>query len=462
MLQSDPFLDFDDSAAWVPGWQRPIHQALNRAIPKNNSSVASAELTSLFTGFFAQVAQRLKEGMAGGEAFKYLLRLIAAQFGEQDRGQAFTQLNDFGVPDGTTFSRFLQLFKVAVSNVTNYSGVLTPDDRWIVEIAINKLNDQFPGIAMVCFPGSLADGPVPYESLDDMWRVLDVSTTNRTAATNGARFSVAMVPAFEQLSLRSSAGSSRPSTRGASRGSHASSSHNRYVMHVQPGDGTDVFVMSYPAWPLGSDEHWETVFTVSASFSNQSLPPLWTPLTSKQDHLRAVKDLEGRCLNCDGAGQSMRQCTQPFTNTSGILNPQLGLLNDRGEAFQLWLQRMRSYKQSQPQNLGRSGTSDRSHPRPSGRRNDRRFNNDGRQITYSNNHTGHQVQSAAAAERFRSRHVQGYQQQQHSPTVSVYHPNSAGAAPTAVNNASTATGNRYHSLQSANSNPNRAPYTGRG
>lgn len=76
------------------------------------------------------------------------------------------------------------------------------DPRWIVETTRDKVNDQFPGMAMLCFPGSVADQPVRYETLDAMWRVLDVYCTNKTAATEGAQFSTTVMPAFDQPSLR--------------------------------------------------------------------------------------------------------------------------------------------------------------------------------------------------------------------------------------------------------------------
>lgn len=460
LLQADPFLAFEDSELWVPGWQRPIHQALNKAVPRNTASTSSAEVTALLAGFFTQVNQRLADGMHGGDAFKHLLRLLASQFGEQDRGQSFTILNDFGVPSGTTFAKFLQQYKVKVSNVTNYSGLIAPDDRWIVEITRNKINDQFPGMAMFCFPGTLADAPNPYESVDDMWRAFDAVATNKTQASNGERFSTAMVvPSFSQLSLRSSSGGSRSSTR-SSRGAYASASPSGYVMNVQPHVASDVFDQYYAAWPLGSDEHWETVFNVSENFHNQFLPPLWTPLTSRQDRERAFREHNDHCLNCGGTSHSMRNCTEPFKNVSGILNPELGLLNDKDDAFQAWLQRMRSHKQSHPQNNhSRRDNGAGSHHRHSDRRSDRRPRHDNRQHHHSN--TAAQPHSTAAAERFRARHVSNYQQQQ-TPAVSVYQPNSGAAASPVVNAVTHAAGNRYHSMLSSNNNPNRSPYTGRG
>lgn len=65
-------------------------------------------------------------------------------------------------------------YKFEGSNVTSYSGLLVPDDRWIVEITCNKVNEQFRGMAKSCCLGSLVGVPVPHESLDEMWRVSDV------------------------------------------------------------------------------------------------------------------------------------------------------------------------------------------------------------------------------------------------------------------------------------------------
>lgn len=102
--------------------------------------------------FFVQV--KMNNSRSGGDASSCLHRLlIAAQVSEQDRGQSFTKVNIFGAPYGTTFERFLQLSKVVVSNVTNYPGLLAPDDRWMVEITLNKVGEQFSSMAICFFRG---------------------------------------------------------------------------------------------------------------------------------------------------------------------------------------------------------------------------------------------------------------------------------------------------------------------
>ena len=63
---------------------------------------------------FAQVNQRMDEGMNGGDAFDHLLRLLASHFHWEDRGGALSELNAFHVPNGTTFGDFLRQYRTAV------------------------------------------------------------------------------------------------------------------------------------------------------------------------------------------------------------------------------------------------------------------------------------------------------------------------------------------------------------
>lgn len=60
-----------------------------------------------------------------------------------------------------TFAKFLQLFRVAVSDVTNYSSLLSPNEQRIVEVTRNKINDQLALMMTSCFPGELATVAVP-------------------------------------------------------------------------------------------------------------------------------------------------------------------------------------------------------------------------------------------------------------------------------------------------------------
>jgi len=152
LLQADPMLDFE-TGNWVPGWQRYIQRAIKKAITKNTPQ--STNLNSIITGFFQQVDQRLKDGDSGFEAFSHLIQLMTLQFGEEDRGDSFTRLHSFRVPNGTTFAKFLQAYRAEVANVAHFASVIKPDVSWILEVTRNKINDQFPshqrGRGSVCF-----------------------------------------------------------------------------------------------------------------------------------------------------------------------------------------------------------------------------------------------------------------------------------------------------------------------
>ena len=85
---------------------------------------------------------------------------------------------------------------------------------------------------------------------------------------------------------------------------------------------------------------------VTTTFSTPD-PPLLTPLLTNAARAQALRAYGGHCLNCNGTDHSMKSCTQAFLNTSGILNPALGQLNDGGHAYRQWQQRMRSYRREQ-------------------------------------------------------------------------------------------------------------------
>ena len=114
------------------------------------------------------------------------------------------------------------------------------------------------------------------------------------------------------------------------------------MMHVANNDA-DPFCRGDPDWPL---RNYEEVYMVTTTFSTPD-PPLLTPLLTSAARAQALRFHGGHCLNCNGTDHSMKSCTQAFLNTSGILNPALGQLNDGGHAYRQWQQRMRSYRRGQ-------------------------------------------------------------------------------------------------------------------
>ena len=53
---------------------------------------------------------------------------------------------------------------------------------------------------------------------------------------------------------------------------------------------------------------------------------------------------------CGEVTHGVRDCPQDFINVSGVLNPELGTLNDGGDAFVRWQARMRSHRRGNHEN----------------------------------------------------------------------------------------------------------------
>lgn len=282
--------------------------------------------------------------MNGGDAFKHLLRLIASQFKHEERGDALTTLNAFGVPNGTTFGEFLRQYRTAVHNITHYSSLFSLDETGIVGITHNKINGQFSVMMSDLFPGAKRTTVLPYCSLDEMWRVLNEFTTSKVKAENGEQYASLSLAG---LSLHSHSGS-RSHGRSATPSQQSWSSQgarSTQVMRVKAEPVHDVFFVRYECWPLASDEHWETVHAVVSNGFKQQLPPLWSPLLrTREKRANAFRENVNRCLNCRGHGHSVKTCEQPFTNASGVLNPDLRTSTDGKDVFRLWQERLRSWR----------------------------------------------------------------------------------------------------------------------
>ena len=99
-------------------------------------------------------------------------------------------------------------------------------------------------------------------------------------------------------------------------------------MHAANNDADPICRVD-PDWPL---RNYEEVYMVTTTFTTPD-PLLLTPLLTSAARAQALRAHGGHCLNCNGTGHSMKSCTQAFLNTSGILNPALGQLNDGGHAY---------------------------------------------------------------------------------------------------------------------------------
>ena len=142
------------------------------------------------------------------------------------------------------------------------------------------IRDRFPSLMPTLYPGSMATGPKPYASLDEMWTAFSDLSNNKTPAINGDKFFSLPLSS----GVRSSAPSGpRPAGHGRGQGRVASqtpswqmgSSNNPIVMSVI--DSADPWTdNTSKCWPL-EEHHYAEVFAVCASFETDD-PPLWSAL----------------------------------------------------------------------------------------------------------------------------------------------------------------------------------------
>ena len=377
LQQSDIEVDVADPAAWVRGWDRPLRKIVNRAIRPNQDT--TGELISAFSDMFEQVNTRMDEGMTGGGAFKELQRLVSQYFSHEDRGDPLKTLNAFGVPTGEPFGDFLRKYRTEVNNITHYSSFNNLPENWIVSITRTKINDQYSVLMSDCFPGDLRTAPEPYKTLEAMWKVLNRYTTSKVKAENGEQFgSLSMAG----LSLYPSASApSQQRTVAQRQPAWVAPARSRQVAPRKTPIVQDVFCVSYAAWPLASDSDFETVFNVCETAYKTQLPPLWSPLCrNRASRAQAFRENDGKCLNCHLPDHSVRDCPHKFLNHSGVLNPDLGLLNDDSQTFRQWQGRMLSYRtpsDAQPASGNNYGGQKNSRGRSQWRRGRRRNNDKG-------------------------------------------------------------------------------------
>ena len=125
------------------------------------------------------MSRDVEDGASGPEAFTLLLRRLMTHFGRVDTGKGYTRLHNFGVCTGTPFCDFSREFRVLVSAVTGSERTLAPGVDVVLEVVRMAVNEQFPSLMPTLYPGSMATGPKPYASLDEMWKAFsDLSNNN--------------------------------------------------------------------------------------------------------------------------------------------------------------------------------------------------------------------------------------------------------------------------------------------
>ena len=158
----------------------------------------------------------MEEGASGPEAFTLLPRRLMTHFDRVDTGEGYARLHNFGVCTGTPFCDFSREFCVLVSAVTGSERTLAPGVDVVLEVVRMAVNEQFPSLMLTLYPGSMATGPKPYASLDEMWKAFGDLSNNKTPAINGEKKKT--LP-FSSSGVRSSAPSGpRPAVHGRGQG----------------------------------------------------------------------------------------------------------------------------------------------------------------------------------------------------------------------------------------------------
>ena len=73
------------------------------------------------------------------------------------------------------------------SAVTGSERTLAPGVDVVLEVVRMAVNEQFPSSMPALYPGSMATGPKPYTSLDEMWKAFGDLSKNKTPAINGEK-----------------------------------------------------------------------------------------------------------------------------------------------------------------------------------------------------------------------------------------------------------------------------------
>ena len=103
-----------------------------------------------------------------------------------------------------------------MSAVTGSECTLAPGVDVGVEVVRMEVNEQFPSLMPALYPGSMATGPNPYASLDEMWKAFGDLSNIKTPAMNGEN---CFSSPFSSSGVRSSAPSGpRPAGHGRGQG----------------------------------------------------------------------------------------------------------------------------------------------------------------------------------------------------------------------------------------------------
>ena len=74
-----------------------------------------------------------------------------------------------------------------VSAVTGSERTRAPEVDVVLEVVRMAVNEQFPSLIPTSYPGSMATGPKPYASLDEMWKTFGDLSNNKTPSIKATK-----------------------------------------------------------------------------------------------------------------------------------------------------------------------------------------------------------------------------------------------------------------------------------
>ena len=351
------------SSKWAPGWLNLLRKRVRSAVVDAQGS--NRPLLEFIDATFQQVEAALKKNQDGPAAFQLFLSKLAEAWAPTDDTSGIDRLRTFGVASDETFGEYMRRFKALVATVMVSHHAFKPSTTQVQIAVRDSMRKQFPSLLSQLMTDQELEQSSPFgtadDCLDEMWSRLDRKAMAHTQAINGASyFEVASNNVrFSSATSRAMASSATPvypvwkassspgySTTGS--GCDPESRADDASLDPRPlDDSVDPFETVYDAWPLMG--HHPIVYAVSLQIGyNKGYnkdTPLFTPLVNGKERYEALRQFQGKCINCLGTKHSFRTCPQDFLNKSGLLNPDIrsALLTDPN-LWTRWQSRMNSHR----------------------------------------------------------------------------------------------------------------------
>ncbi|CAB1110642.1 unnamed protein product [Ectocarpus sp. CCAP 1310/34] len=274
------------SPTWVAGWYAPFHKRVLMAI--SNPQRANAATRELVDSSFSQV-KRFSEtkDKSGPSAYRRLLKLLADEWEPKGFNRSIDKLHDFGVPNGTPYSKFVTKFKALATSELASHRAFAPDLRMVQRALRDALLEQYPNVLSSLPLKDKILHNVVFSDKDELWDALSSEEAlKHSPACNGDRYFTTVTSGFSSAPTRAmttTVGQQRPPPPSPLQPSAWSPGPQfpDVVMAIDPvpSDNTCPFEQDYDCWPLRG--HYGFVYSVVAvdktSGVSRTLAPISTP-----------------------------------------------------------------------------------------------------------------------------------------------------------------------------------------